>query len=81
MDLTEIKTKLKQFIVTEIINDPDYTIEDEQSLIKGGVIDSFALAQIGVYVEEEFGIYIPDDDLTVENLDTINQMAQRVSQG
>jgi len=31
-----------------------------------------------VFVEERFDLYIPDPDLTVENLDTLNQMVDRV---
>jgi acyl carrier protein len=29
-------------------------------------------------VQEQFGIFIPDPDLTVENLDTLTQMVERV---
>jgi acyl carrier protein len=41
-------------------------------------MDSFALAELGVYVEDEFGVYIPDPDLTVEKMNTLDQMVARV---
>jgi acyl carrier protein len=41
-------------------------------------MDSFALAEFGVFIEDEYDIYIPDSDLTVENLDTLDQMVARV---
>ena len=41
-------------------------------------MDSFSLAQIGVFVEDAFGVYIPDTDLTVNNMDTLNLMADEV---
>jgi len=34
-------------------------------LLTSGLIDSFSVAQIGVFVEVTFGVYIPDTDLTV----------------
>jgi acyl carrier protein len=33
---------------------------------------------LAVYVESEFGVYIPDSDLTVAKMDTLDQMAARV---
>ena len=41
-------------------------------------MDSFSLAEFGVFVEQEFNVYIPDADLTVEKMDTLDQMVARV---
>ncbi len=81
MDREEVKAKLRTFVVTELIRNPKYPLQDDEPLITGGLIDSFSLAHFGVYAEQEFGIYIPDPDLTVENLDTLNDMVDRVLQG
>jgi acyl carrier protein len=32
-----------------------------------------------VYVEREFGVYLPDAELTVANMDTLDQMVARVT--
>jgi acyl carrier protein len=77
----EVKNKLKAFIADELLNRTDYPIGDDEPLISGGWIDSFSLAQIGVFVEEAFDVYIPDPDLTVAKMDTLNQIAERVLQG
>ncbi|HML24772.1 MAG TPA: acyl carrier protein [Aggregatilinea sp.] len=81
MDREEVKSKLRTFVVTELIRNPKYPLQDDEPLITGGLIDSFSLAHFGVYAEQEFGVYIPDPDLTVENLDTLNDMVNRVLQG
>ena len=78
MERSEIITQLKAFITTELLNNPKYVLTDDQPLITGGLMDSFSLAQVGVFVEDAFGIYIPDTDLTVKNMDTLNLMADRV---
>jgi acyl carrier protein len=70
-----IINKLRVFICSQFLNDPDYSLEDSEALITGGLIDSFSLAQIGVFIENAFGIYIPDTDLTVDNMDTLSQIA------
>lgn len=81
MDKKQIIEKLTGFITTELLQNPDYDLKEDEPLFSNGTIDSFAIAQIGVFVETEFDLYIPDPDLTVENMDTIAQMADRVLAG
>ena len=78
MNDANIRDKLRAFILNELLGRPDYELADDEPLISGGLIDSFALAQIGVFVEEACNVYIPDTDLTVEKMDTIDQMAARI---
>ncbi|HMU91516.1 MAG TPA: acyl carrier protein [Anaerolineales bacterium] len=80
MEEIEIKEKLKKFICTEIMNDADYPLKFDEPLITSGLIDSFSLAQVGVFVEIEFQIYIPDPELTVDNMNTIDAMAARIKE-
>ena len=81
MDIVDIKNQLKKFIADELLNRSEYPLADDEPLVSGGWIDSFSLAQIGVFVEDAFDVYIPDPDLTVAKMDTLNQMAARVLQG
>jgi acyl carrier protein len=78
MDDGTIKRKLKTFICTELLRRPDYPLTDDEPMITSGLIDSFSLAQIGVFVEKEFGIYIPDTALTVERFDSLAQMVDQI---
>ena len=80
MNKSEITEKLRAFICNELVEDSSFPLADGEPLITGGLIDSFALAQIGVFVEEAFDIYIPDADLTVANMDTLEQMAAHIWQ-
>ena len=81
MDEKTVREKLRAFITRELIRDADYDLADTEGIITGGLMDSFALAEFAVYVESEFGVYIPDPDLTVAKMDTLNQMAARVMRG
>lgn len=74
----EIRTKLRDFITRDLIRDEDYGLANDEGMITGGLMDSFALAEFAVYVEREFDVYIPDADLTVEKMDTLEQMVVRV---
>ena len=81
MSPTEVRDKLREFIRTQLLQDPNYPLRDDEPLISSGLIDSFSLAQVGVFVEMTFNIYIPDTDLTVDAMDTINKMAERIAKG
>jgi acyl carrier protein len=73
-----IREKLRRFITRELIRDANYPLGDDEGIITNGLMDSFALAELGVYVEEEFDVYIPDADLTVAKMDTLEQMVARI---
>lgn len=81
MNEQTIREKIRAFIVTDLIRDKNYHLKNDEGIITGGLMDSFALAEFGVFVEDEFGIYIPDSDLTVANLDTLDRMVSRVMRG
>jgi len=78
MDERVVRRKLRDFIVAELIRDDTYELEDDEAIITEGLMDSFALAELGVYIEQEFGVYIPDPELTVAKMDTLDQIVARV---
>jgi acyl carrier protein len=78
MDENQIKHRLRDFICSELLHNPTYPLADDEQLISGGLIDSFSLAQIGVFVDIEFGVFIPDPELTVARMNTLNDIVFRV---
>ena len=81
MDEKAIREKLRTYITHELIRDAGYPLTDTEGIVTGGLMDSFALAEFAVYVEQEFGIYIPDAELTIAKMNTLDQMVARVMQG
>jgi acyl carrier protein len=81
MDRDEIMQKVKLFTLTELLKNPDYDLKQDDALFSSGLIDSFAMAQVGVFIETEFDLYIPDPELTVDNMDTVAQITDRIIMG
>lgn len=81
MDETTIRNTLRQYIASELIRDANYPLADDETIISDGLMDSLALADLGVYIEETFNVYIPDPELTVEKMDTLDLMVARVMRG
>jgi acyl carrier protein len=70
----EIINKLQTYIATELIKNPDRNITPDEALISGGMIDSFSLIDLALFIEENFGVRIDDTELNAETFDTLNQL-------
>jgi acyl carrier protein len=81
MDPVRVREDLRAFIARTLIRDASYPLRDDEPIITSGLIDSFALAELAVFVEREWQVYIPDPDLTVERMDTLDQIVARVLAG
>lgn len=67
--------KLNEYITTEIMQQPGREIGADEALISGGLIDSFSLVDLAMFVEETFNVRIDDTELNAETFDTLNQLA------
>jgi acyl carrier protein len=81
MDPTQVRESLRAFIAGTLVRDASYPLRDDEPIITGGLIDSFALAELAVFIEREWQVYIPDAELTVERMNTLDQIVARVLRG
>jgi len=75
---SEIKTKLEKYILTVIMKQPDREISSEAALISSGVIDSFNLVDLALFIEDEFGVHIEDSELNASTFDNLNQLTDLI---
>ena len=78
--MTEIEDKLTEYIITQVIKRPRYNLGRDEALISSGLIDSFHLVDLAIYVEDTFGVHIDDSELNAGTFDTLEQLATLVSQ-
>ncbi len=69
-----MRDELRLFITAHIMKDPSYDLQDDEALISGGLIDSFSLVELQLFIEDQFGIRIDDTDMTAETANSINQV-------
>ena len=50
------------------------TPDPDESLFDSGYLDSFALADMVAELEKQFGVKIPDSDLTPRTFDTVDRI-------
>lgn len=69
-----MKEQLRQFITEHMIHNKKYVLKDDEPLITGGLVDSFSLVELAIFIEENFGVHFPDSELTAANMNTLNQI-------
>lgn len=74
--MTTIATDLHDFIFQELIfsSDPD-SFSDDENLIEAG-LDSMAIMRLVIFIEERFGVSLPDNEIEPENIQTIQALQQ-----
>ncbi len=72
---TDITAALAQYIASDILQQPGRAVAADAPLISSGLIDSFHLVDLSLFVEKTFGVLIDDSELNQETFDTISQLA------
>jgi acyl carrier protein len=60
--------------VLQKVTGKDITPGADESLFVSGLLDSFALTDFVGGLEEEFGVTVPDSDLSARKFDTISKV-------
>lgn len=75
--MTDIERDLRQFIADNfILDDQAGELAGDASLTQAGVLDSMGVLELIMFIEERFGIQVPDEDTLPENLDSIDRIVR-----
>lgn len=74
--MSEIKMKVKAFVVENFLFGETNGLKDDTSFMDEGVIDSTGVLELVNFLESAFAITIEDDELIPENLDSINNVTR-----
>ena len=65
--MPDIKTALVDFVVAELLEGDAQAIADEPNLLQSDIIDSIGVMRLIAFMEQEFGLEIPPEDVTLEH--------------
>lgn len=77
---SEIQPALTQYITTEILKQPTRQLSPDDKLISNGLIDSFHLVDLALFIEDTFGVHVDDTELNADTFDTLAQLAALIEQ-
>ena len=76
----DITNALAEYIAAKILKQPNRTVTETEPLISGGLIDSFHLVDLALFVEDRFGVRIDDSEINADTFDTLAQLAELIRQ-
>ena len=72
MNADEMKAKLAEYLAKDILKQPNRIIQPDEALLTTGLIDSFHLVDLALFVEDNFGVHIDDSELNASTFDSLN---------
>jgi len=73
--MSQITDQLSSFIAKNILKQPGRVIDADEKLISSGLIDSFSLMDLALFIEDTYGVRIEDTELNADTFDSLNQLA------
>ena len=70
-----ILEELAAYIAAEYLEQSERVIDPDEPLLSSGLIDSFSIVDLSLFVERNFGVHIDDIDLNASSFDTLNQLS------
>jgi len=76
--MSNIQTIVGDYVSTSILKQPQRKILTDEPLISSGLIDSFSLVDLALFVEDTFGVHVDDTELNAQAFDTLDQLANLI---
>lgn len=73
-----IISNIATYIAAQILKQPHRKITAEEPIISSGLIDSFSLMDLALFVEDTFGVRIEDTELNANTFDNLTQLASLI---
>lgn len=70
-----IEVRLRDYILNNFLfTDDASALNNDDSFLEKGIIDSTGIMEMIFFMEQEFGIQVDDSDMVPENLDSVNRI-------
>ena len=75
---SEIVETLINYITGEILKRPNFQLGSSDPLISNGLIDSFHLIDLAMFIEAQYNVIIDDMELNAATFDTLDELADLI---
>jgi acyl carrier protein len=79
MATPDIQSQIKDYIARNILfSDNGFTYSDDASFLEEGIVDSLGIMDLVLFIEQNFGLSVDDEDLIPDNFDSVNKLARYI---
>jgi acyl carrier protein len=62
-----MRERLARYIASDLLNQPSLAIGADDDLLASGLLDSLSVMSLIHFIEQELGIDVPAEDVTIEH--------------
>ena len=73
-----VTSEIEKYIAAQILKQPNRRIAVDEPLISSGLIDSFSLMDLALFVEDTFDVRIEDTELNANTFDNLTQLTSLI---
>ena len=73
--MNELTQQIRAFVVDHFLMGQGDTLANDTSFLEQGVVDSTGVLELVAHLESTFGFKVADEELTPDNLDSIDAIA------
>lgn len=71
---------LSDYIAANMLKQPNRPIAPDESLLSSGLVDSFSLVDLALFIEETFQVRLADTELNANTFDTLAELAALIEE-
>ena len=75
----EVVQDISDYIVKNVLKQPNRVLGQDTRLISSGLVDSFSLVDLALFVEDSYGVRIADTELNGKTFDTIGELVTLIN--
>jgi acyl carrier protein len=69
------RNRVRKYILENFLfTDDDGALSDSDSFLERGIVDSTGIMEVILFVEEEFGRHVAEEEMIPENLDSVDNL-------
>jgi acyl carrier protein len=73
-------SNIETFIKQNILRQPNRNIRPDEALLSSGLIDSFSLMDLALFVEDQYNVRIDDTELNADSFDTLAELVSLIAE-
>ena len=66
-----MRERIARYIATDLLNQPDLVISEDEDLLASGLLDSLSVMLLIHFIEQDLRIDVPAEDVTIENFSSL----------
>jgi acyl carrier protein len=71
----EARDRLRAFIIENFLfGNENASLDDGESFLESGIIDSTGILEVVGFIEDEFGFEVMDEELVPDNFDSVSRL-------